>query len=106
VRVCVVVVVAVRLVDADGLRVVVAQLFAVDVREPVKLRVVVRVGERVWLAVGVVVRERVRVRVRVGELVACADGDGVLFLLAVVERLAERERLVERVRERERVSDV
>jgi hypothetical protein len=35
VRVCVVLVVAVWLVDADGLCVVVSQLFAVDVRESV-----------------------------------------------------------------------
>jgi hypothetical protein len=44
--------------------------------------------------------------VRVYEHVACADGDGMLFVLTVVERLVVRERLVERVRERERVSDV
>jgi hypothetical protein len=63
----------------------------------------VRVRERVGLAVGVWLRERVCVCVRVRELVGGADGDGVLFVVAVAQLLVERELVCERLRERERV---
>ena len=57
-----------------------------------------RVRERVGLAVGVFVRERFSFCVRVRELVARADGDGVLVVVAVAELLFERERVGERLR--------
>jgi hypothetical protein len=63
----------------------------------------VRVRERVGLSVGVFVRERFGFCVRVCELVACADGDGVLVVIAVAKPLFEHERVGERMHERERV---
>ena len=88
----------------DGVRVCVAQLYGFTVCEPVDVCVVVRVCERFGLAVCDGMRERFCVCVRVRELVAVADGDGVLVINAVAELLFEREPVGERMHERERVS--